>query len=243
MAISERITLTQESIAAAARRSGREPSDVLLVAVTKTRGPEAIAAAYEAGLRHFGENRVEEAAGKIEAVRDRLPGDVVWHMVGHVQSRKTSDVATLFEWVHSVDRVKISRRLGNTAHEIGHTLNVLFEVNLSGEASKYGYELSGWPGDVEQTEAFYREVEAMLALPGIRCHGLMTMAPFTTDPESVRPVFRRVRLLREALRDRFPAQEWSHLSIGMSGDFEVAIEEGATMVRLGTVIFGPRGTN
>jgi pyridoxal phosphate enzyme (YggS family) len=237
--IERRITQVQERIAEAAGRSGRDPSDVLLVAVTKTHGPEMIEAAYQAGLRHFGENRVEEAEGKIAAVKERVPG-VTWHMVGHVQSRKTASVAALFRWVDSIDRLKVARRLSESAAGEGHTLDGLIEVNLSGEASKYGYDLSGWPDDEAQGDAFFGQVEAAMALPGLRLHGLMTMPPFTLDPETVRPIFRRMRLLREALRERFPAHDWPHLSMGMSADFEVAIEEGATMVRLGTVLFGPR---
>lgn len=238
--IQERLATVKEQIAEAAVRAGRSPDEVLLVAVTKTHSPELIEAAYQAGLRHFGENRVEEAKGKIETLRERLPDDVVWHMIGHVQSRKTTEVAGYFLWVHSVDRFKIARRLSDTAVQSGQTLDVLLEVNLSGEASKYGYALSGWPDDPGQGEAFCREIKDILELPGIRLHGLMTMAPYTTEPETVRSVFRRLRELQDWLAERFPEHQWPHLSMGMSGDFEVAVEEGATMVRLGTAIFGAR---
>jgi pyridoxal phosphate enzyme (YggS family) len=199
-----------------------------------------IEAAYQAGLRHFGENRVEEAKGKIETLREHLPDDVVWHMVGHVQSRKTTDVVLSFQWVHSVDRFKVARRLSDTATQSGQTLDVLLEVNVSGEASKYGYDLSNWPDDPAQGETFHQEVKTLLDLPGIKVHGLMVMAPYTTEPETVRPIFSRLRELRSWLAERFPEQSWPHLSMGMSGDFEVAVEEGATMVRLGTAIFGAR---
>lgn len=238
--IEERVATIKEQIAQAADQAGRSPDEVLLVAVTKTHGPEMIEAAYQAGLRHFGENRVEEAKEKIETLRERLPDDVVWHMVGHVQSRKTTDVAGCFQWVHSVDRFKIARRLSDTVAQSGQTLDVLLEVNLSGEASKYGYALSGWPDDPAQGEAFHREIKDLLELPGIRVHGLMVMAPYTTEPETVRPIFRRLRELQGWLTERFPEHQWPHLSMGMSGDFEVAVEEGATMVRLGTAIFGAR---
>lgn len=238
--IEENIAAVRARIAAAAERAGRNPADVQIVAVTKTHGPEVILAAYEAGLRHFGENRVEEAEGKIAALRADLPPDGVWHMVGHIQSRKTADVAALFEWVHSVDRFKVARRLSEAAQRLGRTLEVLLEINLSGEKSKFGYDLSRWPDDAAQGEAFFAEVAHLLELPNLHWQGLMTMAPYTTDAETVRPIFRRLRLLREALRSRFPALDWPHLSMGMSGDFEVAVEEGATMVRIGTALFGPR---
>jgi hypothetical protein len=229
-----------ERLADAALRSGRNPADVLLVAVSKTHGPEQIAEAYAAGLRHFGENRVEEAGEKICAVRLLLPPDLTWHMVGHIQSRKSADVPPLFDWVHSVDRFKIARRLSVAAVEAGKTLDVLFEVNVSGEASKEGYDLSGWPEDQAGVSLFLDDVSAALALPGIRCQGLMAMAPYTDDPELVRPVFRRTRAVLDDLRDRFSGQPWAHLSMGMSGDFEAAVEEGATLVRIGTALFGPR---
>ena len=137
--IQERLAVIKDQIAEAAVRAGRSPDDVLLVAVTKTHGPDQIEAAYQAGLRHFGENRVEEAKGKIETLRERLPDDIVWHMVGHVQSRKTTGVAGYFQWIHSADRFKIARRLSETAIQSGQILDVLLEVNLSGEATDYGW--------------------------------------------------------------------------------------------------------
>lgn len=227
-------------IEAAAERSGRDPASVQLIAVSKTHGIEMIEAAYEAGQRHFGENRVYEAEGKIAEARKVLPSDVVWHMVGHIQSRKSGDAAALFSWVHSLDRLKIARHLSKDAEALGLTLNGLIEVNVSGEESKYGFDLSRWPDGEPQKEAFFADVETMLALPDLRIQGLMTMAPYSENPEDARPVFRRLRELRDALCARFPAQEWPHLSMGMSGDFEVAVEEGATLVRVGTAIFGPR---
>ncbi len=239
-AIAQNTAAVREQIARAAERGGREPADVLIVAVTKTHGPEAIEAAYGAGLRHFGENRVEEAQGKIPALRERLPADATWHMVGHIQSRKTGDIAPLFDWVHSIDRFKVARRLSEAAAQAGRTLDALLEVNVSGEASKYGYDLSRWPDDGAQADAFFAEAAELAGLPNLRWQGLMTMAPYTEEPETVRPIFRRLRLLGEALRERLPAQGWPHLSMGMSGDFEVAVEEGATIVRIGTALFGPR---
>lgn len=237
--IDDNLRQVQARIAEAAGRAGRDPSEVLLVGISKTHGIEVIQAAYEAGLRHFGENRVYEAEGKIREARTLLPADVVWHMVGHIQSRKARDAAPLFDWIHSVDRLKIARRLSDAATE-GRPVRALLQVNISGEESKFGFDLSRWPEDEAQAEHFFAEVEQILALPGLEVQGLMTLAPYTDEPETVRPVFRRLRELRDVLRERFPEVRWPHLSMGMSGDYEVAVEEGATMVRVGTAIFGPR---
>ncbi len=238
--IAERVATVRARIEKSAERAGRDPSDILLVAVTKTHGLDVIGAGYEAGLRHFGENRVEEARSKIVEAGQVLPHDVVWHMIGHVQSRKTDQVASLFPWVHSVDRLKIARRLSEEAREHQKSLTVLLEVNLSGEASKSGFALSGWPDNQAEGDAFLSEVQQIAQLPSLEVIGLMTMAPFSPDPETARPIFHRLLRLRERLRRSIPTTDWRHLSMGMSADFEVAIEEGATIVRLGTILFGPR---
>jgi pyridoxal phosphate enzyme (YggS family) len=236
----ERVAQVRERIAEAAHLSGRSPEAVTLVAVTKTHGVEVIQEACECGLRHFGENRIEEAVPKIQAMRGALPPDVTWHMVGHIQSRKARDVALWCDVVHSADRVKIVQRLSSACAEAGRSLPVLLEINLSGEETKYGFDLSRWPEDDAQARAFYNDVEAALTCPNTRIVGLMTMPPLTEDPEGGRPIFARLRALRETLAGRFPQAAWEHLSMGMSGDYEVAIEEGATMVRVGTALFGPR---
>lgn len=243
--VQQNIDQVRERLTSAAKRAGRDPSSVTLVAVTKTHPMEKIAAAYEAGLRHFGENRVEEAEGKIEAARaGALPGDVVWHMIGHIQSRKTDTVAPLFDWAHSIDRWKIARRLDEKLIELDRTLDVLLEVNVSGEASKYGFDLSAWPDSrsqaAQQLDSLTATIERIGELSRLRLRGLMTLAPYTTDPETVRPVFQRTRQLRDVLAERFPAYPWDHLSMGMSSDYEVAVEEGATLIRVGTAIFGER---
>lgn len=238
--ITDRIKQVRERIAEAALRSGRKPDAVTLVAVTKTHSSEVILEAYESGLRHFGENRVEEAIPKIQAVQKRLPPDVTWHMVGHIQSRKTDDVVAQFDFVHSADRLKIIRRLSNACSQANRSLLLLLEVNLSGEESKYGFDLSCWPGDDAQAEVFYGKVKMALTYPNVDIVGLMTMPPFTEEPEEARPLFTRLRALKQALAEQFPQSAWKHLSMGMSIDYEVAIEEGATMVRLGTALFGPR---
>ena len=235
------LTQVQDRIAEAALRAGRDPAEVTLVAVTKTRSAEAVVAAYQAGLLHFGENRVEEGMTKIPEVHATIAGSQpTWHMVGHVQSRKAQPVVAHFDYVHSVDRLKIAQRLSRFAQEAGRALPVLLECNVSGEESKFGFNLQGWEQEEARRETFLATVGEILALPGLLVQGLMTMAPLVTDPETVRPVFASLRALLDALRGRFPAHDWHHLSMGMTDDFEVAIEEGATMVRIGRAIFGAR---
>jgi pyridoxal phosphate enzyme (YggS family) len=240
--IARNVTRVQERIAQAALRVGRDPAEVTLVAVAKTFPAQAVVAAYQAGLLHFGENRVEEAATKIPAVHADISGHpLTWHMVGHVQSRKARAVVAHFDCVHSVDRLKIAQRLSRFAQEAGRTLPVLLECNVSGEEAKFGFDLSGWQRDQARRAAFFTTtVEQILALPALAVQGLMTMAPLVADPETVRPVFASLRGLLDALRERFPAQDWRHLSMGMTDDFEVAIEEGATMVRIGRAVFSSR---
>jgi pyridoxal phosphate enzyme (YggS family) len=239
--IARNLAQVQERIAEAALRVGRDPGTITLVAVTKTHSAETVIAAYEAGVRHFGENRVEEGTAKILAVRDAITGpQPKWHMVGHVQSRKAQAAVEHFDYVHSVDRLKIARRLSCFAQEARLTLPVLLECNVSGEESKYGFELAGWEQAGARRDAFFAAVEEISGLPGLAVRGLMTMAPFVADPETVRPVFASLHGLLDALRERFPSGEWRHLSMGMTDDFEIAVEEGSTMVRIGRAIFGAR---
>lgn len=228
--IAANLALVEERIAVAAQRAGRTPSEVTLVAVTKTRTVAEIEAAYQAGVQHFGENRVEEA----EAKQPHLDlAGVTWHMVGHLQSRKAKRAVGLFDVIHSVDSVRLARKLDTLAAERGKVLPILIEVNVSGEESKYGFPLPDRAG----LEAAVAEI---VVLPHLRVDGLMTVAFITQDPEEVRPVFAKLCRLRDALRTRFPRGAWRHLSMGMTDDFEVAIEEGATWVRVGRAIFGPR---
>ncbi len=227
-------------IGEAALRAGRDAGSVRLVAVSKLFPPEAVLAAWEAGQRDFGENRPEEGAEKIPRVEALLSGSERprWHMIGHIQSRKTRAVIEHYDYVHAVDRQKIACYLSRYAKEAGRVLPVLFECNVSGEESKYGYDLAGWRQEPAVFERFCQQVETVLALPALRVEGLMTMAPLVDDPERVRPVFASLRALGEALRERFPQAEWQELSMGMTDDFEVAVEEGATLVRIGRAIFG-----
>jgi pyridoxal phosphate enzyme (YggS family) len=238
----------QERIQAAALRVGRDPAGVTLVAVTKTHPVEMMQAGYRAGLRHFGENRVEEGRLKITAFNEWLAanseadGRPTWHMIGHLQSRKVADALAFFDVIQSVDSLKLAGRLNRLAERDGvePPMPVLLECNVSGEASKYGFELSRWGEDREVRAAFFDVVRGIVELPRLRLQGLMTMAPIVTDPEQARPVFIALRGVQDALAEEFPDVEWRHLSMGMTDDFEVAVEEGATLVRVGRAIFGPR---
>ena len=232
----------QERIAQACHRVGRDPKEVTLVAITKTRSIEEIAAAYACGLRDFGENRAEEAADKIPELGRRWADDrPAWHMVGHIQSRKAQTTAELFQIVHSVDSLRLAERLDRFAGEFGRRLPILLEVNVSGEATKYGF-----PAWDETSRARFLTDLAPLdaagplgAFPHLQVRGLMTMAPIVADPQQARPVFQALRALRDVLWERLPGLCWDELSMGMTDDYEVAVEEGATMVRIGRAIFGP----
>jgi len=234
-ALSDNLQAVQERIAAAARRAGRDPAQITLVAVTKNQTREAIAAAFDLGLRHFGENRVEEAEAKMPG----LPAGITWHMIGHVQGRKARQVVPLFHLVHSVDSVKLAAHLHRLCIEEGERLPVLLQVNISGEESKYGFAAERWAEDCAQRRDLLAAVAEIVAQPGLQVQGLMTMAPIIADPEQVRPVFAALRHLRDELAGIHPEAAWQHLSMGMSDDFEVAVEEGATLVRIGRAIFDP----
>ncbi|HSJ54346.1 MAG TPA: YggS family pyridoxal phosphate-dependent enzyme [Anaerolineae bacterium] len=234
-ALAENLQSVQERVATAARRAGRDPAQVTLVAVTKNQPREAIAAAFDLGLRHFGENRVEEAESKIPG----LPGGITWHMIGHVQSRKARQVVPLFQVVHSVDSARLAARLDRLCVEEGERLPILLQVNVSGEESTYGLAAERWAEDCDQRRELLAVVAEIVALPGLQVLGLMTMAPIVADPEQVRPVFASLRHLRDELAGIYPEAGWHHLSMGMSDDFEVAVEEGATLVRVGRAIFDP----
>ena len=231
MSIAANIHDVRERIAAAARRAGRNPEEVALMAVTKTFPPELIRQAYEAGQRVFGENRVQEFAGKFDALRDLSGAE--WHMIGHLQSNKARKAAEIFAAVDSVDSLALTEKLNAAAETAGKRMAVLVEVNIGGEAAKCGLAPDS------------PELERLLAsaanLAALEFRGLMTVPPFTEDPQQARPYFRRLRQLRDQIAARrLPLVTMDVLSMGMSHDFEVAIEEGSTCVRLGTAIFGER---
>lgn len=233
--IQDRLNQVRERIENAANRAGRDSDGIRIVGITKSHPHEVVQAAYEAGLRLIGENRVEEALPKKTAT-DELE-DLEWHMVGHIQSRKTRTVVQVFDAVHSVDRSKLANRLNKHAEQNGIRLPILLECNVSGEASKWGWALtenSTWPEVVEE----FRRIRD---LPNLEVIGLMTMAPLVIEPERVRPVFQRLSALRDYLEQVIPGA-WTELSMGMTEDFEIAVEEGATLLRIGRAIFGPRMT-
>ncbi|MGQ9668230.1 MAG: YggS family pyridoxal phosphate-dependent enzyme [Anaerolineae bacterium] len=229
--IAANIQRVRERIARACERAGRDPAEVRLIAVSKNMPAEAVAAAYECGIRDFGENRVEEALPKIEEVR-RLLGDApapVWHMIGHLQRRKVRDAMPAFDLVHSVDRLALAEEMEKRLRAVGKEMPVLLEVKLSEEETKWGFLPEQLPDAVRQ----------ILGMPHLRIRGLMTMAPIVAQPEEARPYFRRLRELRDMLERQFHHGCWDTLSMGMTDDFEPAVEEGATMVRIGRAIFLP----
>ena len=209
----------------AAHRVGRQVLDVRLVAVSKTYPPAVIQEAWNSGQHVFGENRVQDALPKIA----ELPAEAEWHFIGHLQSNKIRKALPAFTLIHGVDNLELAQQINRIAGEMGLTANILLEINVSGEATKFGFS----PADLREN------LEGLLCLPNIRINGLMTMAPYSEDPETARPVFSKLRILRDELAAK-TGQALRELSMGMSGDFEVGIEEGATIVRIGSSIFGHR---
>ncbi len=231
MAIAENLAIVRERIQSAARRCGRNAGDVTLMAVSKTHPPELIRETYEAGVRLFGENRVQEFAGKAASLSGLR--DAQWHMIGHLQTNKAAKAVELFTAVDSVDSIKLAQRLDAAAQSLSEKMPVLIEINVGGEAAKSGVA----PGS--------KELEDLLAAAGgfgsLEFRGLMTVPPYFDDPEAARPHFRRLRELRDQIAARhLHGVGMDVLSMGMSHDFEVAIEEGSTCVRVGTAIFGER---
>ena len=233
MSVPENVAKVRDQIAEAARRAARRTEEIALMAVTKTHSAESIREAHAAGLRLFGENRVQEFAGKASTLADLAGAE--WHMIGHLQTNKAGKAAELFSAVDSVDSVKLAEKLDAASRSLGKKLSVLVEVNVGGEAAKSGVALGS------------RELEELLLaaprLEALDFHGLMTIPPYTNDPDQARPYFRKLRQLREAIAARkLPAVNMRTLSMGMSHDFAIAIEEGSTCIRVGTAIFGERIT-
>jgi pyridoxal phosphate enzyme (YggS family) len=226
-----RLRALQERIAAAAALAGRRADEVRLLAVSKTFPVEVIREAFESGQRRFGENKVQEAATKIESFGAAPGPRPEWHLVGHLQSNKARRAAELFDVVHSVDSGKLARKLSEAAVALGKTLVVLIQIDLGGEETKSG----------AAREEVAEVARTIRALPGLRLDGLMTLPPYFDDPESARPFFRELREIAERLeRDAPGTLGTRQLSMGMSHDFEIAISEGATLVRIGTALFGER---
>jgi pyridoxal phosphate enzyme (YggS family) len=225
MDLTANLNSIQQRMASACARVGRETSSVTLLAIAKSHPPEVVAAAAALGLTLFGENKIQEAKAKIPL----CPGRLHWHMVGHLQSNKCRDAVELFEMIQSVDSLPLAREISKRAEQAGKTMPVLLEANVAGEATKFGY----------QPDQLLAELKEIHALPRLEIHGLMAVPPWSAEPEKTRPHFRRLRELKERAEQVLGAP-LPHLSMGMSGDFEVAIEEGATLVRIGTALFGPR---
>jgi PLP dependent protein len=231
MSIAENVAAVRKRIEAAARHAGRSADEAVLMGVSKTFPAEAISEAYAAGIRVFGENRVQEFGGKFELLRHLQ--DAEWHLIGHLQSNKANKAAELFHAVDSVDSLRLAERLDSAAAAVGKMLKILIEINISGEAAK-----SGLPPDSPELEQL---LNAAPRLEHLEIRGLMTIPPFSENPEDTRPYFRKLRELRDELRVRkLPRVALDVLSMGMSHDFEIAIEEGSTCARVGTGIFGER---
>ncbi|MGN6555655.1 MAG: YggS family pyridoxal phosphate-dependent enzyme [Verrucomicrobiota bacterium] len=225
MSLPDNLDSIQQRSRAACDRAGRQPSSITLLAVTKGQPPEAVNEAAKLGLTFFGESKIQEAKGKIPLCSGRLR----WQMIGHLQSNKVRDAVELFEMIQSVDSLGLAEEINKRADQAGKTMPILLEVNLAGEASKFGY-------NPEQVLADLLKING---LPRLEIHGLMTVPPYTSDSQRLRSLFRQMRELKQRCEETLGAP-LPQLSMGMSGDFEVAIEEGATMVRIGTALFGAR---
>lgn len=226
--VRENLKIVEDKVAAACQRAGRERQEVTLICVTKTKPVDMLKEAYEAGGREFGENKVQEMKDKLPQLSD----DIRWHMIGHLQKNKVKYLMdSQIVMIHSVDNLALAETISKEAVKAGRVMPILIEVNVAGEESKFGISC-------EETEALIREIAP---LPGIHVQGLMTIAPYTEDPETNRPYFRRLRELQVDIKSKcIDNVDMIDLSMGMTGDYEVAIEEGATMVRVGTGIFGER---
>lgn len=225
MSLAENLAFVRNRIARACEKAGRTPEEVTLLAVSKNHPAQTVAEAVALGITLFGENRVQEARVKIPA----SPGRARWHFIGHLQSNKARDAVSLFEMIESLDSLPLATEVQRQAEKQSRTVRALVEVNIAGESSKFGWN----------PDRLLAELAPLNSLGRIELHGLMTVAPYATDPERVRPVFRRLRELRDRCADQLGAP-LPVLSMGMSGDLEVAIEEGATLIRVGTALFGPR---
>jgi len=232
--IRENLKIINEKMMTAVEKSGRKPDEIKLLAVTKMVPIFTIKAAIEAGLQEFGENYPEQAVEKIENLISKPRP--TWHMIGHIQSRKSKIVCSHFDWVHSIDSLKIAQRINRNCREINRLMPILLEVNLSGEDSKFGFK--AW--DEHEWEELLLPFHEIVKQENVKVEGLMSMPPFFDDPELTRPYYQRLTRLQKYLQAHLPEASWKELSIGTSFDYEVAIEEGATIIRLGTAIFGRR---
>lgn len=232
--IGQNLNVVRAKIADAAVSVGRDPAEVKLVVVSKSQPVEIIRAAYAAGARCFGENYPQEAEEKIVELKD-LP-DIEWHMIGHLQSRKAAIVANYFHQIHSIDSLSLAVKLDRILEQQGKILPALLEINVGGEESKSGWRVSS----EQEWNTLLPDLDHVIHLPNLKICGLMTMPPLFDQPELSRPGFQSLRHLRDYLVQQYPAISWTELSMGTSTDFEVAVQEGATMVRVGRAVLGPR---
>lgn len=234
MSVAENLSRVRAQIENVALAAGRKPGEITLVAVSKTFPVELMLEAANAGAGDLGENRVEEAADKITAVDSSLgKGKIRWHLIGHLQRRKARDAVALFDMIQSVDTLRLAETIQRHAHDLGREIPILLQVNVGSDPNKFGFSF-------EQRDSFFRDVEKIVGLENVRVQGLMTIGPLVATAEQARPFFRDLRLLRDSLAQNFPRATWHELSMGMTDDYAVAIQEGATIVRIGRAIFGQR---
>ncbi len=234
MSVAENLARVRERIENAARRAGRNPNEITLVAVSKTFPVASVLEAYAAGARDIGENRVEEASEKILTVNAQVSAEKMrWHLIGHLQRRKTRDAVQLFDMIQSVDTLKLAEAIHRAAGEQKKQMPILLQVNVGNDPNKFGFDLNA-------RSAFLQDVEKIMALGNVRVEGLMTIGPLVATAEQARPFFRDLRILRDELKQKFSQAKWKELSMGMTDDYAVAIEEGASIVRIGRAIFGQR---
>jgi len=226
-AILKNLDEINSNIEKACLKANRKQSEITLVAISKTHPVELIETAYNAGLRQFGENRIQEAESKF----DGFHSDAVLHLVGHIQSNKAKKAAVMAEWIHSVDKASTAEKLSKNAEQLNKTLQVLLEVNTTGKESQHGYR---------DKDNLYRDIEKIAGFPAINIRGLMTIAPFTNEEKYIRKSFSYLRNLLENVRRYYPNLQLDQLSMGMTNDYSIAVEEGATMLRIGSAIFGAR---
>ncbi|NJP06756.1 MAG: YggS family pyridoxal phosphate-dependent enzyme [Chloroflexaceae bacterium] len=243
--MAERVADVNERIAQAAYRAGRRPEEITLIAATKTQSIERIAEALAAGITHVGENRVQEAVGKRATLEAMTSARPTWHLIGHLQRNKVKPAIATFDVIHSLDSVRLAQQLNQSLSEQQEQpgrLPVLLQVNISGEASKHGLALPGGPANTIALERLLADSAQIAALPHLDLRGVMTIAPLMPDPQLAQPFFRQLSQVREILAQQLPQHSWQHLSMGMTNDFEAAIAEGATMIRVGRALFGERPT-
>ncbi|MGB1286931.1 MAG: YggS family pyridoxal phosphate-dependent enzyme [Aggregatilineales bacterium] len=237
--ITDNIETLRRNIAAACQTAGRSPDEITIVAISKRHPEQAILEAMQTGLMHFGENRVAETQDKVSSIAAQVETLPNWHMVGHIQSRKAKHIPGLFDTVHSVDSVKLAKKLAQSSANANVILNIFLEINISGEASKSGFDAYQWTQHKTKRDTLWQQIREIIALPALNVQGFMTMAPHGDNPEATRPIFRDLAMLRDTVQDDLSVT-LPDLSMGMSNDYMVAIEEGATLIRPGTAIFGTR---